>query len=257
MNSPVFLLTDFGYKDTYVAQMKAAILSVAGYNTPLIDLTHFVEPGNIRQGAYHLCAALSELPEGSVTIAVVDPGVGSSRKALVAEWCGRFLVLPDNGLISFLPGVVQTWELPRFSSDASATFHGRDIFAPAAARLLIDPGWVTFLKKVQNPVIFDYEIDLRENCVELPILHIDCFGNCILGIREIGFKLKRTKKLIIDGKEFHLTDVLAYFEAETVDSLLFLVGSSGFFELAFNGSSAADRLGLSVGDKILLKWSGE
>ncbi len=256
-NTPVFFLTDFGYQDTYVAQMKAVVLSFAGYDTPLIDLTHSVEPGNILQGAYHLATSLPELPEGSVTVVVVDPGVGSSRKALAARWNGRLLVLPDNGLISLLPGVVETWELPFPDSEISSTFHGKDVFAPAAARLVVDPGWIAFLKKIHNPVIFDSKIKMVENSVEVPILHIDHFGNCILGIMENNFSIEEPLTIIIKEKEFLANRVLSYFEAETDDSLLFLVGSSGYFELALNGNSAADLLNLSVGDIVFLIWNGE
>ena len=257
MNTPIFLLTDFGYKDTYVAQMKAVILSFAGYDIPLVDLTHMVQPGNILQGAYHLAAALPELPEGSITVVVIDPGVGSSRRALVAEWNGRLLVFPDNGLISLLPGVVNVWELPEFASEVSSTFHGRDVFAPAAARLVVDPGWIAFLKRVQNPVILDFKPVISKNSAEVSVVHVDNFGNCIFGITNENTILRNVKKIVIDEREFRLAHVSAYFEAESEDSLLFLVGSAGFFELAYSGSSAADRLKLSVGDMVLFKWSDE
>ncbi len=254
MKIPVFILSDFGYSDTYVAQMKAEILSFSGYDTPVIDLTHMVEAGNILQGAYHLRSSLPHLPEGSVTLAVVDPGVGSNRSGLAAFWRGRFITAPDNGLITMLSGPIKTWKLPAPESDSAPTFHGRDVFAGCAARLAVDPGWTSYLEPLENPVILeDWMPASRSDSVSAVVVHVDHFGNCILGMEADEFMKFSSVSISTDAGDTAVFPVNSYHQAPAADSLLYLRGSQGFFELALNGSSAAEKHDLSVGQRITLK----
>ena len=128
----ITLLTDFGLSDSYVAEVKGVLLTRAPAAT-LVDITHQVSPGDVRAGQFILMRTWQRFPPGTVHLAVVDPGVGTARRALAAAAGGHWFVAPDNGLLSFLP-------TPRFVSiaiaaDAAPTFHGRDVFAPAAAAL--------------------------------------------------------------------------------------------------------------------------
>lgn len=254
LKTPLFILSDFGYSDTYVAQMKAAILSFAGYDTPVIDLTHMVEPGNILQGAYHLRSSLPHLPKGSVTLAVVDPGVGSSRLGLAAFWRGRFIVAPDNGLITMLSDPVKIWKLPPPESDSAPTFHGRDVFAVCAARLAVDPGWTSFLEQLESPVLLSglkpvFQVD----SMSVVVIHVDHFGNCILGVEADEFMKFDSVSVSTSAGDFTVFPVTSYYQAPASDTVLSLRGSQGFFELALNGSSAAEKLGVSTGHRVTLK----
>lgn len=254
LKTPLFILSDFGHSDTYVAQMKGAILSYSGYDTPVIDLTHMVESGNILQGAYHLKSSLPHLPEGSVTLAVVDPGVGSNRLGLVALWQGRFIVAPDNGLITLLQDPVKIWQLPPPESDLHPTFHGRDYFSVCAAKLAIDPGWTFFLEPLENPVLLgETQPVLDDNMLSAIVLHVDNFGNCILSITEDDLQHCNPVTLLCASGEIPLVPVKSYFQAPEDDSVLFLLGSQGFYELALNGGSVAKNLDLQQGHRITLK----
>ena len=217
--------------------MKAVVMSFCGYDTPIHDLTHMVAPGCILQGAYHLAAALPHLPEGSVTLAVIDPDVGSSRNGMAALFRGRFVVAPDNGLVSLLYGTLKAWKLPPADESVSPTFHGRDVFAPCAARLVIDPGWTDFLAPLENPVKLG---GLKPVCsissVQATVLHVDHFGNCILGLGPhdlLGFV---PEVILSRDIEIPLHTVSSYCMSPSDKSVLFLMGSQGFFELGINGA---------------------
>ena len=254
-SSPVFILSDFGTNDTYAAQMKASVLSFAGYGTPVVDLTNRVGRGNVLQGAYHLRASLPHLPRGSVILAVVDPGVGSSRGGLAAVWDGRFVVAPDNGLISLLPPPISFRKLPPPDDTASKTFHGRDWFAPCAARLAVDPGWTEFLEPLKDPVrLLDCEPVFTGATVAVTILHTDSFGNCILGLdSDCGLHVN---KVTAHMGDFTCKKVNYYSEAQG-DELLILSGSQGFMELAVKDGSAAELMGLEPGMRIELTTGGK
>ncbi len=235
--------------------MKAAILSFSGYDTPVIDLTHEVEPGNVLHGAFHLRAALPHLPEGSVTLAVVDPGVGSSRLGLVALWRGRFIVAPDNGLVSMLPGPLKTWQLPHDDSSSSKTFHGRDVFAECAAKVAINPGWTSFLEELEKPVLLPQpETSVKGELLYTSVLHVDNFGNCILAVASDDLREFTPDFLTTDSTpdEIPLVAVDSYYQSPESDSVLLVLGSQGFYELALNGRSASEHLDLLPGCSITL-----
>lgn len=253
IKTPVFLLSDFGYEDTYAAQMKAAILSFAGYDTPVVDLTHNVLPGNILQGAFHLRAAVTNLPEGSVTLAVVDPGVGGPRLGLAALWRGRFIVAPDNGLISLLDDQISVWKLPPPEDSASSTFHGRDHFAPCAARIAVDPEWPFFLEPLEKPVLTAPAAPRIRGCsMWVTVLHTDHFGNCILALDPVIVSSKPITGLMTASGELPVSRVRTYQDGEVGDQLLLLHGSQGFMEIALRNGSAAVMLGLQPGMEIQL-----
>lgn len=252
MRTPVFFLSDFGNSDTYAAQMKAAVLSFSGYDTPVVDLTHEVPRGSIIQGAFHLRASLPHLPEGSVTVAVVDPGVGSSRKGLAALWRGRYLVAPDNGLISLLHSPISLWELPRTDAIQSSTFHGRDWFAPCAARLAVDPGWTDFMKPLEDPVLnVPVAPVLSDSSAAVTVLHTDSFGNCILGMDSGGNYGVKVSAIAAAEGNIPVTEA-DYYSQGAPGEVLLIPGSQGFMELALRNDSAAERLNLKPGMEIRL-----
>ena len=219
----------------------------------MIDLTHEVEAGNVLQGAYHLRTSLPYLPEGSVTLAVVDPGVGSERFGLAAFWQGRFIIAPDNGLITMLPEPLKTWKLPPPESSAAPTFHGRDVFAVCAARLAVDPGWTSYLEPLESPVLIEEPKFLIEgNTLSCTVLHVDHFGNCILSIKTSDLLEFTPAALVTLEGDVPLAPVSAYHQAPADDSILFLKGSQGSYELALNGESAAEILNIQPGHRLTL-----
>jgi hypothetical protein len=232
----VTLLTDFGLRDHYVGAMKGVIARISP-QAQVVDITHEVEPFSIAQGGYLLSQAWCWFPERTVHVAVVDPGVGGSRRAIVAEAQGHRFVLPDNGLLS-LAGV-ETPVVREISNEAltlhpvSRTFHGRDIFAPVAAHLAAG-------------LAFEHVGPLVDDWVRFPlsghqVLHIDRFGNVITSLRTAA-------ALEICGERI---DLYASNYSSAPSGRLFLItGSGGYIEISKREASAAARLGCRVGDAI-------
>ena len=173
------LTTDFG-EGAYVGQVKGVILSLFP-GTRIVDVTHAVAPGDVREAAYLLEAVVPAFPEGSVHLAVVDPGVGTERKALALRFADRIVVAPDNGILTaFLPRATEVREITErslFLPEISPTFHGRDIFAPVAAHLANG----LELTRVGPPPTGEPVVlgDLRSTGEEGVVLHVDRFGNLI------------------------------------------------------------------------------
>jgi hypothetical protein len=240
MASIITLLTDFGLADSYVAEVKGVLLSRAP-GAVLVDVTHHVSPGDVRAGQYLLARAWHRFPEGTVHLAVVDPGVGTARRALAAEAAGHRFVAPDNGLLSFLPS-------PRFVSlaapkDAAPTFHGRDVFAPAAAALASG----TPLERLGSPVT-----DARHSPLPTPrgdgigvvgeVIYVDRFGTLVSNIP--GTDVEPGVRIRVAG-----TDVGALrktFGDVERGTLVAFVGSGGTVEVAVRDGSAARLLGVGV-----------
>ncbi|MCR9221626.1 MAG: SAM-dependent chlorinase/fluorinase [Alphaproteobacteria bacterium] len=221
--------TDFGWAGPYVGQMRAAAAAAAP-GLPLIDLMHDAPAFRPKPAAYLLAALLRDLPEGAAVCAVVDPGVGGARRAVMLEADGRKLIGPDNGLLAIAARRADRadwrevlWRPERLS----ASFHGRDLFAPAAARWAI--GERPESRPLSDaPIGADWPEDLAE------IVHIDGYGNCLTGLRAdraaLPLPRKRTFADAAPGEAF-------WYE-----------NSCGLAEIAVNQGSAAERLGLSVGD---------
>ncbi len=243
-SSLITLLTDFGLADSYVAEVKGVLLSLAPGAT-LVDITHQVAPGDVRAGQYLLARAWHRFPPGTVHLAVVDPGVGTSRRALAAGAGGHWFVAPDNGLLSFL-------DRPRFVSlpvpaDAAPTFHGRDVFSPAAAALanrarLDDLGTpITDATYAPLPTPRGDGIGVVGE-----VLYVDRFGTLISNIP--GPEVEPGVRIRVAG-----TDVGALrrtFGDVERGTLVALVGSGGTVEIAVRDGSAARLLGVGVGAEV-------
>src|SRR3989442_757448 len=171
----ITLLTDFGIADGYVAEMKGVLLSRAPQAT-LVDVSHQVPVGDIRAGQYVLSRTWHQFPRGTVHLAVVDPGVGTERRALVAESAGHRFLAPDNGLLSFLPADARFFALP-IPSQAAPTFHGRDLFAPAAAALSLGEPVESLGTAVTDSVRAPLPIPRGEGgTIIREVIYIDHFG---------------------------------------------------------------------------------
>ncbi len=237
----ITLTTDFGYKDHYVGVMKGVILKI-NPNARIVDITHNVERHSIRHAAYILNAILPYFPP-AVHVFVVDPGVGTERRGIAAKIEDSWYVGPDNGILTYVAHKVsKVYELE--IEPESTTFHGRDVFAPAAA--YIDMGNFEILKEIENFETFEYTKAKREGEKILgEIIHIDHFGNVITNVpKEM---VKDAKKVEVIGKELRFLPSYGYAKK---GELIALVNSENFLEFAVNQGDASKRLALEVGDKV-------
>jgi S-adenosylmethionine hydrolase len=256
----VTLTSDFGLRDPYVAQMKAAILSICPDAT-IIDVTHDTEKFNIRMGAFMLASAAPYFPKGTVHVAVVDPGVGTQRRAILIQTRQGFFVGPDNGLL-ILAAVKQcilaVHELTNpklMRSSVSNTFHGRDVFAPAAAHLANGVPPSEFGQEINDAVKPAFaKVAVGKGMVVGAVLHVDDFGNVITNLspREITH-LDSDGEItaeLLDCK-VKLRFAKTYAEAQPNEALA-LIGSHGYVELAVNQGNAAETFHAKAGDKVKL-----
>ena len=256
----ITLLSDFGYRDAYVAIMKGVIAKIAG-DVPICDLSHALPPQDILAARFNLMMTYSHFPTDTVHLAVVDPGVGSARRAIALQCPSGFFVGPDNGLFS---GVLQQeavlaavtlnnsdyWRSPQ----PSYTFHGRDIFAPAAAHLAkgvpiealgdrLDPGTLT---QIELP--FTCSANQCTGCLQ----YTDRFGNLISNIPASVVPAHPWQVVLkTSTRSFTFTSVTTYSDMPA-GGLATLVGSHGWVEIACREGNAAKTLGAVVRDQVVL-----
>lgn len=244
----LLLFTDYGWQDPYVGQVKA-VLAAAAPGVPVIDLLHAAPDFNAHAGAHLLHALCRDLPVGAVVLAVVDPGVGGPRAAVVVEADGRFHVGPDNGLLSLLAGraaATRTWRIDWRPQACSESFHGRDLFAPIAASIAAGRFPADRLTAIDA-------LDVNFDTAELPrILYIDHYGNAWSGIR--GELAAAGSEIEVKG---HVLPWRRVFMEAGKGEAFWHVNSSGLIEIAVNRGSAADKLGLKVGDVVRLAGATE
>jgi S-adenosylmethionine hydrolase len=254
------LTTDFGLKDPYAAEMKAAILSICP-NTSIVDITHEIEKFNIQMGAYVLASAAPYFPKGSVHVAVVDPGVGTQRRPILIQTKQGFFVGPDNGLLVLAAekqDIIRVHELanPQFMlPNVSNTFHGRDIFAPAAAHLLNCVKPAAFGPEIREATKPEFAKTTRKNGMLVgEVLHVDGFGNIITNINEKEIEqnnIKGALKVCLPDCEVKLKFCKAYGEIKPREPLT-LIGSQGFLEIALNQGNASKKFKTKTGDPITI-----
>ncbi|MGG6268482.1 SAM hydrolase/SAM-dependent halogenase family protein [Leptolyngbya sp. AN03gr2] len=251
----VTLLTDFGLSDVYVGVMKGAIAQI-NPQIQTIDLTHEILPQDIAAARFHLMNAYPYFPDGTVHIAVVDPGVGSERRSIAVQLKSGYVVAPDNGLISgTLKDAIAAVELnnPNYwrCQTPSVTFHGRDIFAPVGAHLASGVPLQELGTEIDLSSIVRLPIpDVIETATELRgvIQAIDHFGNLITNIsgeevRDRAWSIRINQTLYLGKK--------TYADAR-IGEIVGLVGSHGWIELAMNRGNAQSFLKLKVGDAIVV-----
>ena len=237
----IVLFTDFGNHDPYVGQVKARLVEHAP-GVPVVDLLHQAPDYNAHAGAHLIAAFAPTFPAGTVFICVVDPGVGTSRDGVVVMAGGRWFVGPDNGLLSIVTAGdpdCKIWRITWQPEGASPTFHGRDIFAVIAARIAKGEFPADKLEeKTGLQVEFDAG-DLER------IIYIDHFGNAWAGIR--GAALPKSARVVARGGEFKHAESFGFVGK---GEGFWFVNSVGLLELAINRGSAAEKLGLQVGDVV-------
>jgi len=257
----ITILSDFGTRDSYVAQVKGVILGICPQAT-LVDICHQVAPQAVAEASFLLAQAAPYFPEGTVHLAVVDPGVGTDRTPIAVRTAATFFVAPDNGLLEGVLAGAAAYEVVALTNQAywrvktpSATFHGRDIFAPVAAHLangvpLTDLGPhlmnITPLPDQGRPSRFG-------SVLRGHIVHVDRFGNLISNVP--GDWLGGETNWVAEISGYYASLHRTYADVVT-GALLALVGSHGYLEFAVNGGSAAEIVAAGVGTPIAVRIAG-
>ena len=251
--SIITLSTDFGTIDYFVGTMKGAILSI-NPGAKIIDITHEIPPQDISSASFTLRACYRNFPKKTIFVAVVDPGVGSNRKAILVETEDYYFIAPDNGLLSFIFDEAtdfRVYELTNekfFKHPISHTFHGRDIFAPVAAHLSNSFKANVFGNETQNFVRLEENKPRKvsEKEVEAEIIHIDRFGNLITNLAQKD--LPENFTLEINGTK--IEKMQSFFAEAEKGELFMILGSAGFLEVVAFQDSAVNILSAKTGQKI-------
>jgi S-adenosylmethionine hydrolase len=280
MSKIITLTTDFGLQDAFVGTMKGVILGIAP-DARLVDLTHDVPPFDVRAGAYALYAAYRYFPAETIHLAVVDPGVGSARRAVAVRTSWGTFVAPDNGLLSLVLGrevvceavVLENpaYRLP-LSSDLlqlggrwtmSSTFHGRDVFAPAAAHIARGVPLAEFGPAASDLVTFPVSRSTRQgNALVGHVIYVDRFGNLVTDVTETDLPVLLSitpvkgdtglagSVVAVEAGGQRMAGLSAAYADVPPGQLLALIGSAGHLEISVREGHAARVLGLVVGDPI-------
>ena len=246
----VTLTTDFGLSDHYVAQMKAVLIRECPA-ARLIDVTHNVPRHDILCASITLERAIDGFPRNTVHLAVVDPGVGTDRRLIIARIKHQFVVCPDNGLITWAWRVHGPGTVGRIAhvSGASATFHGRDILAPVAGKLASGSAATQLTTPIEDPVLLDLS-PASDDEARGRVIHIDHFGNATTNIRQSAV---RQRPVSVRVNRRTIGKVRRTYWDVAPGKPLALIGSSGLLEIAVRDGSAADDLNLRIGDEIVVE----
>ncbi len=250
MKQIVTVMTDFGTKDGYVGSMKGVLLSRAPDCT-VVDITHEIPPFDIWSAAYTLLNYYQSFPENTVHLIVVDPGVGSERRALIVRTMRYFFVGPDNGVFDLVlkNEAYQAYEIKpeRFGvHDYSSTFHGRDIFAPAAALLAKGTKVEDIAEQVNGLVRHDLKLlERNENECRANILTIDHFGNIIFALGKNDLKHWKKRIKSVTFKQFRTDSVLDFYAQGKIGEPMALWNSQNLLEIALPQGNAAKYFNLT------------
>jgi S-adenosylmethionine hydrolase len=261
MRARVTLTTDFGTRDPYVAQLKAVLYAQGPESLEVIDLSHEIEPQNLREAALFVRAAWPRFPAGTIHMVVVDPGVGSARRALAVANRAHSMLGPDNGVLSLVfDGTSRAVEIEPSrlgAASISATFHGRDVFAPAAARLAHGAALDMLGPAADQLVRLSLPTPQRQsNRLRGEIIHVDRFGNLITNLSraELGALQQSAPSRVRLGDGAVLPWVHCYAEAPAGVAVA-LMGSSELVEIAVRDASARRLTGAAVGDAVWIEAS--
>jgi S-adenosyl-L-methionine hydrolase (adenosine-forming) len=257
--SVITLTTDFGTGDWFVGTMKGVIAGIAP-KALVIGLTHDLPPGDIRGGAFALAASHRFFPKGTIHVAVVDPGVGSRRKAIAVQTANGVFVGPDNGVLSWALAKEKVRAIHALENEAYClqpvcrTFHGRDVFAPVAAHLSRGVPIQKFGPALRDFVRLDWsQPRVRRGEIEGEVVYIDRFGNAITNLERGLLESSERVSCEIYARRRRVCPLKAFYQAVPSKTPVALVGSSGFLEISMNGGSAAEALGVKVGTRIVLR----
>lgn len=258
MERIITLTTDFGLKDPYQGAMKGSILSV-NPAAVIVDITHLVTPGDINEGALVLRDAYAYYPAGTIHVGVIDPGVGGDRRPILIETERHIFVGPDNGLFTLaierekVLRVIRLTNKIFFLKTVSSTFHGRDIFGPAAAHLSLGVDPAEFGERIGEMTKLRARAARREGeAIAGEVVYIDSFGNLITNIeKEEIAGYEGAPEVVIKG--LCLEGITKTYSGVSEGAVAALIGSSGRLEIAVNSGSASKVLGVGVGERVIVR----
>lgn len=255
----ITLTTDFGLSDHFVGVMKGVIFGIAP-KASIVDISHLVTPFETAEAAFLIGEAYRFFPKKTIHVVVVDPGVGTARRPILVEAAGQYFIGPDNGVLSMVytktPSKVrEITNTKLFASNVSQTFHGRDIFAPVAARIASGKTKPTQVGKPIDDYLrphFDKPERTGTRCWAGSVLKVDRFGNLITNFHIEDFPHVRTRPIVmIPGVARVELLVNNYAEGPSNEAAV-IVGSSGYLEVVVNQGSAARLLGCGAGSPVEL-----
>jgi hypothetical protein len=258
----ISLTTDFGLRDPYVAEMKAVIFGICP-EANIVDISHEIAEYDVRMGAFTLASAAPYFPEGAIHVAVVDPGVGTERQPIIIQTSKGYYVGPDNGVLALAANnesgpksIHRITNRKLMLPHVSNTFHGRDIFAPAAAHLANGTSPNAFGPKITKIAAPTYaQVTKRQDALVGEVIHIDTFGNIITNYQPKHLKLIQSKPQInikIGNTQLRLKLCKTYTEAQPHKPLA-LIGSHNFLEISLNQDNAAKTYKTKTGDKTTIQ----
>jgi S-adenosylmethionine hydrolase len=254
----ITLLTDFGTRDGYVGVMKGVILDIAPA-VQIVDLSHEIAPQDILEAALLLRRVVPYFPDGTIHVAVIDPGVGTSRRGIAAQLGSQYFVGPDNGILSLIPAydkknkqesIVVNLDQPRYwLSAVYQTFHGRDVFAPVAAHLAYGVPLNELGTTIRDPIRLQIpQPSPTPNGWIGQVIHIDNFGN--LSTNLDNDHIKGSQQLIVNIKGEQIIGSVSTFGDRSKGTLIALLDSSGSLAISVVNGSAAQLLNVRVGDQL-------
>jgi len=255
----ITLTTDFGHKDPFAGIMKGVILGI-NPNARIVDLSHSIPAQDLTAGALVLSGSATFFPEGTIHVAVVDPGVGSERRTLAIESAGQFFVGPDNGIFTLALKGKEIGELVELSNDyyhikpTSKTFHGRDIFAPVAAHLSLGVP----VQKLGNTVKDYYRLDWpetikAEGVIQGKVVYIDSFGNLITNIYEHDLKTFPSEDIIVTLGDLRIHGITPSYVHSEKGGYIALINSWGLLEVSLFKRNAQLSCGAKIGEKVYIR----
>jgi hypothetical protein len=257
-NRLITFITDFGLSDHFVGVMKGVVAGIAP-TALVVDITHDIAPYNVTEAAFVIAETWPYFPKRTIHVVVVDPGVGSARRPILAEAGGHFFIAPDNGVLSMVfdatPHKIRVISNPKvMRRDISRTFHGRDVFAPAAAHLAKGAQPAAFGKRIQDFVrIWIAQPSPKgQNAWRGVVLKVDRFGNLITNFAARDFAGINTRPFEMRAGTQRLHRLVLTYSDTAVGDVFVIVGSSGYLEIAANQASAASLLGCSAGGPVEL-----
>lgn len=261
----ITLLTDFGLKDTFIGVMKGVIWSIAP-NAQIVDLTHEIAPQRVVDGALAIAGAAPYFPAGTIHVCVVDPGVGTARKPMLAAIGNQYFIGPDNGLFSLVikkaedlttpPVYIALNKTHYWLPQVSNSFHGRDIFAPVAAHLAKGVQLEELGDPFETPMLISVPVPQKTAEGWLgQVMLVDHFGNLVTNITKE--QLKPGSGVNISVKNTILNEVVATFGSKAPGELIAMLDSSGHLAVSVVNGSAADRLNVHADESVTLTFTSE
>jgi S-adenosylmethionine hydrolase len=262
--SIITLTTDFGLADGYVGTMRGVILGIDPTVT-IVDISHDIAPQDVREAAYILYAAYPYFPQDTIHLVVVDPGVGSERRAIALRTPQATFVAPDNGVLSYIVAREKVEEIvnltnPRYHlSPVSRTFHGRDIFAPVASHVARGVPLTELGEPLTEIITFPLPRPQvsPDGTIVGQVIHVDRFGNLITSIMATDLADNPPpRKGVIKIKGQSIRGIVNTYAEVAPGKLMALIGSEGHLEISVSGGSACQTLEAKVGDEVLLRVEG-